>query len=138
MPTSAGSLVSGYLAFFGRRSAPCDKPIHAMSRKLSVDDTYLIVGLEIRKLRIARGLSQEQLARRIRIGQNIVSDMEIGKRRADAHLQQLAEVFGVPVSHFTSLVEPCPHCGGTGLHNTKETRTITLRRALLRAKQITS
>lgn len=57
-----------------------------------------------KKLRIAReeaGLSQMEVARRIRRNQTFVSKIELGERRVDpVELRHLAEIYGKPISFF--------------------------------------
>jgi transcriptional regulator with XRE-family HTH domain len=66
---------------------------------------HFIKGL--REQREARGVTQEQLARRLRAGQSFVSKVERGERRIDiAEFVEIARSIGVdPVLLFRKLAE---------------------------------
>ncbi len=50
-----------------------------------MDELSLTIGANIRRLRRARGLTQEQLAERAEVGRHFLSDIETGRRRASVH-----------------------------------------------------
>lgn len=50
-----------------------------------MDELSLAIGTNIRRLRRARGLTQEQLAERAEVGRHFLSDIETGRRRASVH-----------------------------------------------------
>ena len=68
-----------------------------------VTDQCNICGQNVRKLRIEKKMSQDQLAATLQteglgVNQNSVSRIETGKRIvADYELKAIAQVFGVPV-----------------------------------------
>lgn len=49
------------------------------------DDLDRRIGVNVRRLRRARGLTQETLAERAGIGRHFLSDIETGRRRASVH-----------------------------------------------------
>jgi transcriptional regulator with XRE-family HTH domain len=59
-------------------------------------DMRRLVGRNVRRLRLERGISQEQLAVRSGFGQNYLSDLERGPRNPTvATLWELAQAIGV-------------------------------------------
>ena len=59
------------------------------------------LGLRIRRAREQQGLSQEELAAEMGLGQRAISELENGKRRlAVAEVSDLARVLDVPVLYF--------------------------------------
>lgn len=64
-----------------------------------MDASYL--GRKIREARERRGLSQEELASEMGLGQRAISELENGKRRlAVAEVPQLASTLDVPLLYF--------------------------------------
>jgi transcriptional regulator with XRE-family HTH domain len=58
-------------------------------------DMRVLVGENVRRLRLARGLTQEQLAERAGINQQYVSELENGKQNPTViRLYELAEQLG--------------------------------------------
>jgi transcriptional regulator with XRE-family HTH domain len=63
--------------------------------------TDCAVGLRLRQLRTARGLTQEQLAQKFAISMQQVQKYERGTNRISSSLLfQLSRLFGVPISTF--------------------------------------
>jgi transcriptional regulator with XRE-family HTH domain len=63
--------------------------------------SWLDVGQRVRESRVAAGLSQEDLARRIGLGRTMIAKIEAGKREVDAlELAKFAQTLGVPLGHF--------------------------------------
>lgn len=63
-------------------------------------------GIVLRKLRKARGLSQEKLAFETGIERNYISLLELGRNSASVKMIfRLAPILGVTVSEFMGLVE---------------------------------
>lgn len=61
-----------------------------------------MIGDNIKRLRLGKGYSQEQLARKLDISQGAVSQWEKGKTIPDTPLLlQLAQIFGVSLNAFT-------------------------------------
>lgn len=60
------------------------------------------LGAEIRRLRLARGWTQDELRDRAEIGQSTISALENGKQEQTSleYLQRLARAFGVSVNVF--------------------------------------
>jgi HTH-type transcriptional regulator/antitoxin HipB len=59
------------------------------------------LGLRIRRAREKQGLSQEELAAEMGLGQRAISELENGKRRlAVAEVPTLAHVLDVPILYF--------------------------------------
>jgi len=60
-------------------------------------------GHKIRLIRIARGLSQEDVAKRLGIKQNTYSNIETNtQKESDEQLQKIAELFGVSIEDIKS------------------------------------
>ncbi|MCO6005536.1 helix-turn-helix domain-containing protein [Actinoallomurus purpureus] len=69
----------------------------------TMDDrwSWLDVGQRVRESRVAAGLSQEDLARKIGLGRTMIAKIESGKRGMDAlELAKFARTLGVPLGHF--------------------------------------
>jgi transcriptional regulator with XRE-family HTH domain len=61
------------------------------------------IASRLRSARKAIGLSQGQVAKRLRVHRPTISEIEAGRRRVAAEeLAQLAEIYGVPLEWFTS------------------------------------
>lgn len=59
------------------------------------------IGARLRQSRIAKGFSQEQLARAVGLERTMVVKAESGSRRLDAlELSRVASVLGLPMAHF--------------------------------------
>ena len=59
------------------------------------------IGERVRECRLAAGLSQDDLARKVGLERTKVAKIESGDRRVDAlELARLSSVLGVPMSHF--------------------------------------
>ena len=70
------------------------------------------IGEEIRRLRLARGLTLAAVAKQLRVSVSYLSDVELGRRGALARLYSLAEVLGVSEKHFERFgLRTCKHCG---------------------------
>ena len=68
-------------------------------RKPALHPALRRLGDRIRELRTARGLSQEELADRARIGRSYMSGIERGVRNCSTlHLLKLAKALRVPVA----------------------------------------
>lgn len=64
-------------------------------------DLYEEIGLKIRKIRQAKGMSQDALGKRIGYAGSYVSYLEAGKRTINLQiLQDIADVFDVDVKTF--------------------------------------
>ena len=62
-----------------------------------------IIGRNLRSLREKRGLTQENVAEYLGISRSIISYYEIGDRTTTlAHLEKLADLFGVEVADLSS------------------------------------
>lgn len=60
----------------------------------------------VKELRLAKGLTQTELARRLRVPQSYVSKYETGERRLDLpETALLCDTIGVPFSQFVRLYE---------------------------------
>jgi transcriptional regulator with XRE-family HTH domain len=60
-----------------------------------------ILGQKIRQARERAGLSQEELATSLNLGQRAVSELENGKRRLSVHeVEEMAKVLDKPVLYF--------------------------------------
>jgi transcriptional regulator with XRE-family HTH domain len=56
---------------------------------------------QLRNARVAAGITQQQLAKRLGIPQSLVSKMETGERRVDAvELEILAAIYKKPFKFF--------------------------------------
>lgn len=77
------------------------------------------VGAEIRKQRLARGMTLRFLASALEVSTPFLSDVERGRRGIRKHLPRIAQLFGLPENHFTSISGICPTCGGTGRETAK-------------------
>jgi len=73
------------------------------------------IGAEIRRLRMARGITLRQLAKTIGISHPYLSDVEKGRRAIRKRLPAIAEALGVGVHHFVDACGVCPTCHGTGV-----------------------
>lgn len=63
------------------------------------------VGRRVREARVAAGLSQDALGKKLGLGRTVVAKIESGARELDAlELAKLADVLGLPLGHF--LTEP--------------------------------
>lgn len=61
------------------------------------------IALRLRSARKAAGLSQAEVANRLRVHRPTISEMEAGRRRVSAdELAHLAEIYGAPIEWFTS------------------------------------
>lgn len=59
------------------------------------------IGKTIKKVRAEKGMTQEQLAERLHVTRQAVSNWEMGKTQPDVEtLAAMAEVFGVPVEEL--------------------------------------
>lgn len=59
------------------------------------------MGGRVREARVAAGLSQDALGRRLGLGRTVVAKIESGNREIDAlELAKLADVLGLPLRHF--------------------------------------
>jgi transcriptional regulator with XRE-family HTH domain len=60
------------------------------------------LGLVIKQLRTARGLTQEQVAKKAGVSKNYITMLEGGKRTSPSLdvLRRLAKAFGVPVTEL--------------------------------------
>lgn len=59
------------------------------------------IGERVREARLAMGLSQEKLARKIDLDRTMISKIEAGSRRLDAlELARLARALNMPIGHF--------------------------------------
>ncbi len=75
-------------------------------------DIRRIVGRNLRRLRLERGLSQEQLAHDAEIAPSFLSQIENGKRSATVTLlQDLATTLRVPIVELFSDDKPTPAKG---------------------------
>lgn len=74
-----------------------------MNADLPRMDMRLLVGRNVKKFRLAKGLTQEQLAERSGFGQNYLSDLERGRRNPTVvTLWEIAQVLGVtPIDLIT-------------------------------------
>ncbi len=57
----------------------------------------------LKKLREEKGLTQQEVAEKMRIGQSYYSDIELAVKQADMNLsiaEKLAEVFDIPVAQI--------------------------------------
>ncbi|MBX9587816.1 MAG: helix-turn-helix domain-containing protein [Hyphomonadaceae bacterium] len=67
-------------------------------------DMRRLVGRNTRKIRLAKGLTQEQLAERSGFSQQYISDLERGCRNPTVvSLYELAQALGV---HYLELLQP--------------------------------
>lgn len=75
-----------------------------------MDELDRVIGTNIRRLRRARGMTQEQLAERAEIGRHFLSDIETGRRRASVHtLVRLARSLGSSADVILGLRAPSGH-----------------------------
>lgn len=71
------------------------------------DDDRKSLGARLRDAREYLGLSQDEVARAVRLTRSAISLIESGQRRVDAlELKKLAEMYQRPVSDFTGDDEP--------------------------------
>lgn len=64
--------------------------------------------LELRNMRVRAGLTQDELAKHLRVDGQFISNIERGKAALPAkHIKKVAKVFKVPVSDLVNLV--CEH-----------------------------
>jgi transcriptional regulator with XRE-family HTH domain len=66
-----------------------------VERSVMSDDRLRVVGREVRRLRLAAGLSGVELARRAGVPQPTVSRVETGRRVSDAEVVALFSVLGL-------------------------------------------
>ncbi len=67
-------------------------------------DMRRLVGRNTRKIRLAKGLTQEQLAERSGFSQQYISDLERGRRNPTVvSVYELAQALGV---HYLELLQP--------------------------------
>lgn len=83
-----------------------------------------MIGSKIRFIRIARGFSQEEVAKLLNIQQNAYSKLETsGNKVDDNKIEQLAKIFGVSVEDIKS-PEPVllsfNNCSNSGIHNSNQ------------------
>jgi transcriptional regulator with XRE-family HTH domain len=70
------------------------------------DDDRKALGIRLKEAREYLGLSQEEVAKALKVPRSAVSHVETGQRRVDAlELKQLAELYQRPVSELTGEVE---------------------------------
>jgi len=63
-------------------------------------------GITLRKLRLAKKLTQEQLGFEAGLRRTFISSLELGDKQASlATIQKLAAVFDLPMAKFIQLVE---------------------------------
>src|SRR5690348_6608632 len=66
-----------------------------------VADNWSEIGERVRESRIARGLTQADLAQRVGMERTALAKAEAGDRRLDAlELFRLSDVLGLPIDHF--------------------------------------
>ena len=71
-------------------------------------DIRIIVGQNIRRLRMAQGWSQEQLAFEVELHRTYIGDIERGKRNVSVvNLQKIADGLGVTAADLLK-IEPPP------------------------------
>jgi transcriptional regulator with XRE-family HTH domain len=71
------------------------------------DDVRAVVGVNIRRLRIAAGLTQAELAERMGVDRGYVSGLELGQRNPTiVTLWHTAEALGTGVRSFFEDVKP--------------------------------
>ncbi len=67
------------------------------------DPRKVALGGRLRAARIQGGMTQEELAARVRRKKNWLSDIERGRRGIDPHtLQQISRITGRPIEYFTN------------------------------------
>ena len=65
-------------------------------------DMRRLVGENVRRIRLEKGLTQEQLAERSGFGQQYISDLERGRRNPTiVSLYELANALGISLAPFT-------------------------------------
>jgi len=70
-------------------------------------DMRRLVGENVRRIRLEKGLTQEQLAERSGFGQQYISDLERGRRNPTiVSLYELANALGV--DHVALVMAPTP------------------------------
>ena len=63
-------------------------------------------GIALRKLRISKGLTQEQLGFESELRRTFISSLELGEKKPSlATIYQLATAFDIPMSKLMKLVE---------------------------------
>jgi len=71
------------------------------------------LGRELRRQRVARGWSQEDLAEAIGASQAMVSNWELGRHVPDlGHLASLANVYGMDMLNFLTFFQRWPRSRG--------------------------
>jgi transcriptional regulator with XRE-family HTH domain len=83
-----------------------------------------MIGSKIRLIRLARGLSQEEVANSLNIQQNAYSKLENGGNKIDDEkIERLAKIFGVSVEDIKS-PEPVllsfNNCNNSGVYNNNQ------------------
>lgn len=64
-------------------------------------DLYARIGLHVKEAREAQGMTQPELARKIRLARTSITNIEAGRQRMLIHtLAEIAEVLGVRVEHL--------------------------------------
>ena len=58
------------------------------------------IGIQIKKARLEKGLSQEELGEKLGVTWEMISRYENGRSSARKYLAQLAEIFDKPISYF--------------------------------------
>jgi ribosome-binding protein aMBF1 (putative translation factor) len=85
----------------GPKSRPKAASYEPARRKAVSPDIRVRLGERIRKLRVRRGWSQEDLAAHSGIGRPFLSNVENGRREPGLRsLQDLAETFGLSISQL--------------------------------------
>lgn len=68
-----------------------------MTRDKDLPALYFYVGRRVRQLREANGLSQDELARKIKLTRTSIVNFESGKQRIPLEdIYRIAKIFGVP------------------------------------------
>jgi transcriptional regulator with XRE-family HTH domain len=70
-----------------------DKRLPLVLPQINTKKNNMVIGTNIRKERILKGYSQEWLAQRLGISQNVISDIENGK--VDIKMSKLEEIANV-------------------------------------------
>jgi transcriptional regulator with XRE-family HTH domain len=77
-----------------------------MNRVRKLDGSYKVFLEELVRLRIAAGISQQELAARLGVGQDLISRGEAGSRRIDVvELQRWTFACGSSLTEFATTLE---------------------------------
>lgn len=78
-------------------------------KKTIYSDKHRAIVEKLRQARLAAGMTQEQVAKKLRKPQSFVARLESGQRRIDAvELSYVAEIYGCSLSQLLSDSAPKP------------------------------